>query len=519
MKIPLIRTLAGAFLLTGFTAVTPSGLAQGFPPPGDFGPPPGGGGFGGRGGGMQEPEIALVDKFDRDGDKVLNAEERKEARASLGAMGGGGRRRGPRGGMAAPAEPGIRLSPNDVKPAGDGSLYDPTVLRTYFIDFDTSDWESEMEAFKNTDVEIPARLTIDGKVYKDVGVSFRGASSFMTVPAGRKRSLNLSVDLVHGKQDVRGYRTLNLLNAHLDPTFLRSVLYYQIARAYIPAYQANHARVVINGENWGVYVNVQQFNKDFTEEFFDDDKGARWKVPGSPRGRGGLNYLGDDAAAYRSIYEIKSKDTPEAWAALIKLCRVLNQTKPEQLEAALSPLLDIDGALKFLAIENVLINSDGYWVRASDYNLYQAKDGRFHLIPHDANETMSAPQGPGSGGEGLELDPLVGLGDLSKPLLGKLLAVPALRTRYLGYVRDIARDWLDWNKLGPIATRYQALIDHEVEIDTRKLDTHENFTRGLTEDVLSQGMRGGSYLIGLKTFADQRRAYLLNYPEIRALAP
>jgi hypothetical protein len=268
-----------------------------------------------------------------------------------------------------------------------------------------------------------------------------------------------------------------------------------------------------------VYVNVQQFNKDFTEEFFDDDKGARWKVPGSPRGRGGLNYLGDDIDPYRAIYEIKSKDVPESWEALIKLCRVLNQTKSDQLEAALEPLLDIDGALKFLAIENVLINSDGYWVRASDYNLYQAKDGRFHLIPHDANETMSAPQGPGSSGGGIELDPLVSMGDLSKPLLGKLLAAPALRARYLGFVRDIARDWLDWNKLGPIATRLHAQIDHEVEIDTRKLDTYENFKRGLTDDILSQGMRGSSYLIGLKNFADQRREYLLDHPEIRALAP
>ncbi|GAB1487641.1 hypothetical protein MASR2M8_00810 [Opitutaceae bacterium] len=111
------------------------------------------------------------------------------------------------------------------------------------------------------------------------------------------------------------------------------------------------------------------------------------------------------------------------------------------------------------------------------------------------------------------------MGDLSKALLNKLLAVPALRTRYLGYVRDIARDWLDWNKLGPIVTAYQALSDHEVEIDTRKLDTHENFRRGLTEDFLSRGIRGSSYLMGLRSFADQRRAYLLKHPAIRALEP
>ena len=59
-------------------------------------------------------------------------------------------------------------------------------------------------------------------------------------------------------------------------------------------------RVVINGESWGVFVNVQQFNKDFVREAFGTAKGVRWKVPGSPRGRGGLEYLGDGADAYRS---------------------------------------------------------------------------------------------------------------------------------------------------------------------------------------------------------------------------
>ena len=44
------------------------------------------------------------------------------------------------------------------------------------------------------------------------------------------------------------------------------------------------------------------------------------------------------------------------------------------------------------------------------------------------------------GGASAELDPLVGLDDATKPLRSKLLAVPALRERYLSYVRDIARN-------------------------------------------------------------------------------
>src|SRR5205085_1719509 len=158
----------------------------------------------------------------------------------------------------------------------------------------------------------------------------------------------------------------------------------------------------------------------FVHQYFPRAKGPRWKVPGSPRGQGGLNYLGEDDDPYRRIYEIKTKDDPSSWQQLIRLCRVLTETDLKNLEAELSKMLDIDGALKFLALENALINSDGYWIRSSDYNLFQDEGGRFHIIPHDANETFAPPERPGfgrrSGGEEptVTLSPTEGEQDSSK---------------------------------------------------------------------------------------------------------
>ena len=88
------------------------------------------------------------------------------------------------------------------------------------------------------------------------------------------------------------------------------MLYAEIARHYLPAPKVNFVRVVINGESWGVYVNVAAVQQGLRARGFGTSQGARWKVPGSPRGRGGLEYLGDDAAAYKRIYEIKTKDDP-----------------------------------------------------------------------------------------------------------------------------------------------------------------------------------------------------------------
>ncbi len=504
----------------------------------------------GPGGPPMGVERKLVAQFDKDGNKRLDTAERNAAREFLasnanagpggpggrggrgmGGPGGRGGRGGP-GGMMAPATAGIAITPADVKPAST-PLYDLGTMRTLFFTFENQDWEAELAAFNNTDVEVPATMVVDGKTYKEVGIHFRGASSFFMVPDKSKRSLNVSLDFADENQALLGYKTLNLLNSNGDPTLMRAVLYQQIAREFLPASYANFVRVVINGENWGVYSSTQQFNKEYLRDHLAATEGARWKVPGSPNGRGGLEYLGDDVSAYKALYDIKSKDTPKAWTDFIHMMKVLNTTPPEQLEAALSPLLNIDGALRFLALEIALVNSDGYWVRASDYNIYQDAKGRFHILPHDTNETFHngggpggrgggfppagrgmpgpegrgqlMPQGPGGrgpggpGGEGgVTLDMFTGIDNPARPLISKLLAVPALKARYAGYVKQIAEKWLDWKTLGPMVAKHRALIEGEVLKDTKKLSANEAFAAGIDGPVGS-----------LKSFAEQRREFLL----------
>ena len=504
-------------------------------PPRGFGPP----------GGMMRGERKIVKQFDKDGDKRLGKDERAEAREFLkkdAAANGGGRRGGPGGGRpgfggeedSEPAKPGARLSPADVKTPDTAALFAPNILRTLFLDFDTEDWEAEMTDFHGTDVEMPATLTVDGVKHPGAGVHFRGASSYFMVKTGRKRSLNVSLDFTDKKQRLDGYKTLNLLNAHDDAAFLGPVLYSHIARQYLPAPKANLVRVVINGESWGVYVNQQQFDKDFVQENFRTEKGVRWKVRGSPMGGGGLDFIGDDVAEYKKHYDMKSNGDDEDWKALVELCLTLSETPADQLEAALAPILDIDGALWFLAVDNALINCDGYWIRASDYSLYRDKAGKFHVIPSDMNEVFRTPQGPGMGRgpgrggppgfgggmqpvKGVELDPLTGLDDAKKPLRSRLLAVPALRERYLAHIRTIANDWLDWQKLGPLVAQYRALLEKEIEADTRKLTTFPAFQKATADAPAESGEPAGRRqgTMSLRAFADQRREYLLSLPAVK----
>ena len=456
-----------------------------------------------------EPDIRLVAQFDRNADKQLDHAERTAARAYMAAH--PELRRPVRGGrINRTVSAGAKLTPADVKtyPAS-VPLYTPDALRTLFLDFEHPDWEQELEAFWHTDVEVPATLTVDGKKYEKIGVSFRGNNSFTAVPAGLKRPLSLTIDFTI-KQDLLGHTSLNLLNANQDPTFLRSVLYLDVAREYIPAVKANFTRVVINGESWGVYVNQETFSKEFVQEAFKTTQGTRWKSPNNSVG-GGFSYLGDDIALYKRWYEIKGADRPEEWRALMQATKILAETPPEKLEAALARVMDVDEVLKFLALDITLVNNDGYWRDGSDFNVYRHADGRFMLTPHDANEGFRTG---GRGGSGAQPDPLAAMDDPNKALRHKLLAVPSLRTRYLAYVGDIADKWLDWQRLGPRVELYKKLIEADVASDTRKLDTVEAFASGI------YGPSGDAPpATTLKGFADQRRAALLAHPEIVKARP
>jgi hypothetical protein len=454
----------------------------------------------------QGQERPLVAQFDVDKDGRLNAAERSTARTWLAANPSG---RGGRGGFRTPPTPGERITPDAVRNFPDAPLYQADTLRTFFIEFDNPQWEAEMVAFNNTDVDVPATVRVDGKAYRDVGIHFRGNSSF-NVGDGYKRSLNLKFDFVNEDQEIGGYQTLNFLNANGDPTLLRSVVSMHIARQYIAAPKANFVRVVINGEYWGIYSSVQQFDKQFLRDNFDTTKGTRWKIPqgGFGAGVGGFVYAGDDPESYRYTFQIKTKEDPEAWKALIGLARTLAETPADRLEAALEPMLDVDAFLGFIALDTAMASGDGFYQRVADYSLYLDPGGRFHFVFHDANEMFSAG-GRGPGG-GVLLNPFAAAAQPDKPIISKILAVPALRDRYVRHVRDIAETWFDWKKIGPVVEQYRSLIAADVARDTRKLFTTEDFERSTT-DAPAPGT--------LRSFFDQRRAFLLSWADGATAAP
>ena len=145
--------------------------------------------------------------------------------------------------------------------AGDEDFYDGEMLRTIELTFPGNNFWNQLEEVSRVDDQyLTGDMTVDGVVYEGVGVRWRGNTSQRN--AGEKRSFKISVDHTDSSLDLYGYQTVKLNNAAGDPSFLREALYSQTCKKYFPAPTANHVKLVLNGQNWGVYVNVQQFNKD-----------------------------------------------------------------------------------------------------------------------------------------------------------------------------------------------------------------------------------------------------------------
>jgi hypothetical protein len=123
------------------------------------------------------------------------------------------------------------------------------------------------------------------------------------------------------------------------------------------------------------------------------------------------------------------------------------------------------------------------------------------------------------------LSPVAQEGTDVLPVISRLLAIPHLRARYLAHIRTIAKEWLDWQTLGPMINDYISLIDDGVKADDKKLYDYDAFTNSPGPDEEGDDSGGGGGGFGhrsspsFKRFITERREFLQEHPEINKPTP
>ncbi len=382
-------------------------------------------------------------------------------------------------------------------------FYQKDVLRTIDLQFDQPDWWDQLLALEITGGRIPATMIVDGIEYDSVGVRFRGSVDSDTI---QKRGFSIDVNQYIDGQNIMGYTTVNLDNARDDASFMREVLYSDLIRKYVPTPKANFIHLNINGENWGLYPNVQHINSPFLQEWYFSNNGSLWSAErpdGQDIGAWGdgtaaLNWLGADTTTYQEFYELERTEQIEPWDDLVRTIDKLNNTPIAQLEDTLDEYMNVDRALWFLACENVFGDRDSYIRKGKDdYMIYhEAESDRTEPIQVDGRSTFQS--------NSMAWTPFYHADDANYPLLNRLLSVPSLRQRYLAHMRTIIAEDLQSSEFNALVAGYVALIDAEVQADPKKLFTYGQFQ---------------NELIAIQEFVNARRITLNANFEVAQVSP
>jgi len=400
------------------------------------------------------------------------------------------------------------------------SLYDTDVISTVEIYFPDNNWNQQMiDNYQDEEFLLADSVVINGTMKDSVGVKYKGNSTFSE--NNDKNPLNISIDYIQENQDYQGYQTLKLSSGQKDPSFLREVLSYEIARKYMQAPLSNYAKVYINGTFHGMYSSSEAINSDFQKNYlYSDRDNTRIKCNPENVNNGGssLDYLGTDSSSYYNFYELKSE---AGWQDLIDLTNSINNT-PNSIEN----VLDIDRAIWMSAFNNVLVNLDSYsGPFRQNYYLIKDDNGRMNTIVWDFNECLGGfsmvNQGAGGGGTDLtQLDPVLREGDDDWPLLNLIFSNPTYRRMYIAHMRTILNENFTNDWYSERGLELQNLIKSDVQTDPTTPYNYNDFIANLNEDVnVGGGGPGGGNVIGIISLMEARSEFLSSHVELTAVPP
>ena len=406
--------------------------------------------------------------------------------------------------------------------ANSQQLYDVNTITTIEIYFPQADWNSQLVDFYLEDLDqrlLADSVVINGSAKDSVGIKYKGNSTFSEDNV--KNPMNIALDYVQENQDYQGFRTIKLSNVKNDPSFLREVLSYEIARKYMVASQSNHAKVYVNDAYHGLYVSSESINSDFQNDYLYSDKdNSRFKCnPVSVfNGNGSsLEYLGNDSASYYDFYELK---TDYSWQSLIDLTNTI-ENNSQNIESA----LNIDRAIWMLAFNNLLVNLDSYsGPFRQNYYLIQDDFNKINPILWDLNESFGgfAMVSEGCGGppqqtDLSEVDMFLRENEDEWPLLNLVLNDPTYRKMYVAHLKTILTENFSNDLYLTRALEIQALIANDVESDSNGFYSYDDFISNLNNTIVSGGPGGAD--IGITELMGDRVAYLQQQPEMNANAP
>lgn len=263
-------------------------------------------------------------------------------------------------------------------------LFDDSYV--HILDIRIGDWDAFLAAateenYTECDVEI------DGEVFSSVGLRAKGNNSLRLVNEyGLERySLKIEFDHFQDGNTYYGLDKLSLDSSYQDNSYMKNYLAYDMMDYMgVPSPLCSYVWVTVNGEDWGLFLAVEEPEEAFARRNYGADHGKLYK----PDYRSleaenrdvALQYTTEDPADYDNIFRnAKFEIDAEDQARLIGALKTLSEGT--DLESA----VNVDEVLRYFTVQVFVVNLDSYLGRTGhNYFLYE-EDGIISMLPWDYN--------------------------------------------------------------------------------------------------------------------------------------
>jgi CotH kinase protein len=219
----------------------------------------------------------------------------------------------------------------------------------------------------------------------EVGVRLKGNPGASFEDLDGKSAFKVKFDEFVDGQKFLGLEKMTLNNMVQDRSMLHEMLSYSAFRdAGVPASRTGYAFVRVNGEPYGLYLNLESLDVIALERIF----GSPFQNPPQHLYEASYGYdLYPGEAGKFEVDEGKNKTRTDLEA----LITAVNSSEPESLAVRVEANADLEEMTKMWAVEKYVGHWDGYagveleegpnLSRPNNYYLYSDPTGRFQMMP------------------------------------------------------------------------------------------------------------------------------------------
>lgn len=204
---------------------------------------------------------------------------------------------------------------------------------------------------------IPGDGAFPAEAFSQIGIRLKGSSSYREWTDGSKPAFKLKLNHYVVDQKWGDIERVTLNNQTGDMAMAREVIGYALWNdAGVLAPAATYARVYVNDEYYGLYVNLEAVDDHFVQRHLGSQDGDLWE------GNDSADFSRNGTDHFESVLGTGDRARLEAAAQTLR--------GADDVYADLDAYVDMDQFLDFWAYSIVIGNKDGYPYNLNDYFVY-----------------------------------------------------------------------------------------------------------------------------------------------------